>query len=145
MALRLSTGFRNSKQDGAFNSGSGTNFDSGVLELRTGTQPTSADDAPVGTIIASMTLPADAFAAAASGAVAKSGTWQDASADNAGTPTWFRLKTSTDGGGSSTTDRRIDGSVTATGGGGDLTLDNTTISAAQQVTINTFTLTQPAS
>jgi hypothetical protein len=35
----------------------------------------------------------------------------------------------------------IQGTVTVTGGGGDLTLDNTSIASAQTVVINTFTLT----
>lgn len=145
MTLRISTGFRNTSLDSQFNTGVGKNFDSGVLEYRTGAQPASADDAPTGTLLVSMTLPADAFAAAAAGAVAKAGTWQDASADATGTAGWFRLRETGDGGGSSTTDRRMDGSITATGGGGDLTLDNTSITATQQVTQNTFTVTQPAS
>lgn len=145
MALRLSTGFRNQKQDAAFNAGAGDSFDSGVLEYRTGTQPTAADDAPTGTLLVSMTLPADAFGASSAGAVAKAGTWNDSSADATGTAGWFRLRESTDGGGSSSTDRRIDGSITATGGGGDLTLDSTSITATQSVTQNSFTVTQPAS
>jgi len=144
MALRLSTGFRNTKQDSAFNGGTGKQFDSGVLEFRTGSQPTTADDAPTGTLLASMTLPADAFGASSAGAVAKAGTWQDASADNAGTAGWFRLRESGDGGGSSSTDRRIDGAITATGGGGQIELNNVVIAAGQQVTQDTFAVTQPA-
>jgi len=35
----------------------------------------------------------------------------------------------------------MQGSVTVTGGGGDLTLDNVSIAAAQAVTITGFTLT----
>jgi hypothetical protein len=31
--------------------------------------------------------------------------------------------------------------VTATGGGGDMTLDNTSIASGQQVTITSFTIT----
>lgn len=145
MTVRLSTGFRDKSLNSQFNTGAGQNFDSGILEYRTGVQPASADDAPVGVVVASITTPADAFNAAAAGAVAKNGTWQDPSADNTGVPTWFRFRESTDGGGSSTTDRRIDGSVTATGGGGDLTLNDTSIVATQVVTQDTFTVTQPAS
>jgi hypothetical protein len=75
------------------------------------------------------------MSAAAAGAKAKLGTWQDASADNTGTAAHFRIY---DSGGSTC---HIQGTVTATGGGGDMTLDNTSIAAAQSVTINTFTLT----
>ena len=80
-----------------------------------------------------MTLPSDWMAAASSGSKAKSGTWQDTSADNAGTVGHFRIGNSTV--------ISIQGSVTNTGGGGDMTLDNNVVGAGQQVTISTFTLT----
>lgn len=143
--VRQSTGKRNQRLDSDFNAGAGANFDNGILEFRTGSQPASANDAPVGTVVASITLPADAFGAAASGAVAKAGTWQDPSADASGTVTWARLRTSGDGGGSSTTDRRIDFDVTATGGGGAIELQNTSVNSGQAVTITSLTVTDPAS
>jgi hypothetical protein len=77
------------------------------------------------------------MAAAASGSKAKSGTWQDASADAAGTAAHFRIYDS----GGSVCD--IQGTVTATGGGGDLTLDNAVLAVGQNVTITGFTLTAP--
>jgi hypothetical protein len=81
-----------------------------------------------------MTLPSDWLAAASSGSKAKSGTWEDASADGTGTAAHFRVYAS-DG-----TTCHIQGSVTATGGGGDMTLDNTSIASGQDVTITSFTL-----
>lgn len=119
-------------------------FNSGVLELRTGTQPTSANDAPVGTLLASIDLPADAFGAVTNGVISLAGVWQETAAPAAGVATWFRLKSSTDGGASSTSDVRIDGDVTATGGGGDIQITSTTIAVNDQVTVDTFTLTIPA-
>jgi hypothetical protein len=68
-------------------------FDEGVLEIRTGAAP-GPGNAATGTLLASVTLHAPAFAAAASGAVEKSGTWQDASADATGTAGHARLKSS---------------------------------------------------
>lgn len=145
MALAISTLLRNVIANAIGNAGSGINFDSGVLELRTGAAP-GPNAADSGTLVASITLPADAFAAASTGAIAKSGTWQDTSADNAGTVGHFRIKQSGDSGGASgATDERIEGTVTATGGGGDLTLDNNVVTAGQSITINTFTITMPAS
>jgi hypothetical protein len=82
-----------------------------------------------------MSLPSDWMAAAASGSKALSGTWQDLSANAAGTAGHFRIY---DSGG---TVCGIQGTITATGGGGDMTLDNTSIASAQQVTITSFTLT----
>jgi len=62
-----------------------------------------------------------------------------ASADAAGTAAHFRLYAS-DG-----TTCHLQGTVTATGGGGDLTLDNTSIASAQVVTITSFGWTEPNS
>ena len=80
-----------------------------------------------------MNLASDWMGAASSGAVAKAGTWQDASADATGTAAHFRLY-KTDG-----TTCIMQGTVGQ--GSGDLSLDNTSIVAGQQVTVNTFTLT----
>ena len=89
----------------------------------------------VTTLLAEMTLPSDWMAAASSGSKALSGTWQDASANATGTAGHFRLY---DSGG---TTCHAQGTVTATGGGGDLTLDNTSIASGQSVTITSFTIT----
>ena len=139
MALTFSTGLRNAILD----SGLGTQFDSGVLEIRSGTRPTGANDAPTGTVLASISLPADAFAAAASGSIAKSGTWQDTSADASGTATWFRFRTTGDGGGVSTTDKRFDGDIATSGS--DLNIDNTSINSGQTVTVTSYSVAMPAS
>jgi hypothetical protein len=79
-----------------------------------------------------MTLPSDWMAAASGGSKALAGTWQDTSADNAGTVGHFRIKA-----GATT---HLQGTVTITGGG-DMTLDNNVVAAAQQITITAFTLT----
>lgn len=141
MALTLNATARNTLLDSGFQSV----FNSGTLRIYSGSKPATANLAPTGTLLAAITLPADAFAAAASGAIAKSGTWQDTSADGTGTAGWFRLSAASDDLSLDGAFARIDGTVTATGGGGDLTLDNTSIAAAQSVTISTFTITAPAS
>ena len=105
-------------------------FNSGTLTIRTGAAPGAGNSAS-GTILATITLPADAFAAASARTKAKSGTWEDASADNGGTAAHFRLV-----GGSSI----LEGTVTATAGGGDMELSSTTIVAGGTVTITAFTL-----
>jgi hypothetical protein len=145
VALRLSTAVRNARGNGWLNGTGTSTFDSGVLEIRSGTIPADADTAPTGTVLASITLPADAFAAGSAGVFAKAGTWSDASTDAAGTATWFRFRQSGDLGTTNTTDERVDGTVTATGGGGDITLDNVVIAAAQALTMNSFSFTEPAS
>lgn len=131
MAVQLSVAVRNARLD-AIETSIGT---SAVLKIRTGAQPASCATADSGTVLATLNLPSDWMAAASSGSKAKSGTWEDLSADNTGTAAHFRVYAS-DG-----TTCGIQGSVTATGGGGDMTLDNTSIASGQTVTITSFTLT----
>lgn len=106
---------------------------SSILEIRSGAPP-GAENAASGTLLASITTPATPWAAAAAGSKAKNGTWQDASADATGTAGHFRLKNAGD-------TRREEGTATATGGGGDMTLDNVSIAAAQQLTVTGYTRT----
>jgi hypothetical protein len=131
MAVQLSVSVRNARLD-AIESTIGTDA---VLKIRTGAAPADVATADSGTVLASLTLPSDWLAAASSGSKAKSGTWQDTSADGTGTAAHFRIYAS-DG-----TTCHMQGSVTATGAGGDLTLDNTSISSGQSVTISSFSLT----
>lgn len=130
MTLALSTTVRNAQLD-AIETAIGA---TAVLKIRTGAAP-GIGEADSGTVLATLTLPSDWMAAASSGSKAKSGTWEDTSADATGTAAHFRIYAS-DG-----TTQHIEGTVTATGGGGDLTLDNVSIAALQAVTITGFTLT----
>lgn len=129
MAVQLSVAVRNARLD-QIESTIGT---APTLEIRSGSVPANCAAADSGTVLATMTLPSDWMAAASSGSKAISGTWQDASADATGTAGHFRIKVGAT--------CHIQGTVTATGGGGDLTLDNTSIASGQQVTITSFTLT----
>lgn len=107
-----------------------------IYDLTAGAPATTAD-AITATLIAEMTLPTDWMAAASGGSKAKSGTWEDPSANNTGTADFYRIYKS-DG-----TTCVEQGTVTLTGGGGDLTLDNTNVTATQQITITGFTKTLP--
>ena len=131
MALQYSVAVRNAQLD-AVESTTGT---AAILRIYSGAAPANCAAAASGTLLAEMTLPSDWMAAASSGSKALSGTWQDASANATGTAGHFRLL---DSGG---TTCHAQGTVTATGGGGDLTLDNTSIASGQSVTITSFTLT----
>lgn len=128
MAFQFSTTARNAALD-AMETAIGA---SPTLELRTGAAPATCATADSGTVLATMSLPSDWLAAASAGAKALSGTWQDAAADAAGTAGHFRIKAGAT--------CHIQGSVTATGGGGDMTLDNAVLAVGQQVTITAFTL-----
>lgn len=131
MALQYSVTVRNAQLD-AIETTVGV---SPILEIRSGAAPANCAAADAGTVLATLTLPSDFMAAAASGAKAKAGTWQDASADATGTAAHFRLKDS------SGVTCHAQGTVTATGGGGDMTVDNTSFAIAQSFTVNTFTIT----
>lgn len=131
MAIQLSVSVRNARLDSIET----TIGASAILRIRTGAPPATCATADAGTVLAEMTLPADWMAAASAGAKALSGTWQDLSANAAGTAGHFRIY---DSGG---TTCHLQGTVTATGGGGDMELDNTSIASSQQVTITAFTLT----
>ncbi len=130
MAFQFSTTARNAALD-AIETAIGT---SAVLKIRTGTVPADCGTADAGSVLATLTLPSDWLAAASGGSKSKSGTWEDASADATGTAGHFRIYAN-DG-----TTVHMQGTITATGGGGDMTLDNTSIASGQQVTITSFTL-----
>lgn len=131
MAFQFSTASRNAALD-ALETAIGTGA---ILKIRTGAAPANVAAAATGTVLATLTLPSDWLAAASGGSKSKSGTWEDLSADATGTAGHFEI-TASDG-----TTRHIQGTVTATGGGGDMTVDNTSIASGQSVTVSTFTLT----
>ena len=131
MALQYSVAVRNAQLD-ALETTIGT---SAVLKIRTGAPPASVATADSGTVLATLSLPSDWMAAASSGSKAKSGTWEDASADAAGTAAHWRLYAS-DG-----TTAHAQGTVTATGGGGDMLVDNVVFAAGQTFTVTGFTIT----
>ena len=129
MALQFSVALRNAQLD-QIETVVGT---SAVLKLRTGAPPANVATADSGTVVATLNLPSDWMAAAASGSKAKSGTWEDTSADAAGTIGHWRLYQS-DG-----TTPHLQGTVTNTGGG-DLTVQNVVVEAGQAITITSFSI-----
>lgn len=128
MAFQFSTSSRNAALD-AIESTIGTGP---TLEIRSGTKPADCATADSGTVLATMTLPSDWLLAASAGSKAKSGTWQDTAGDAAGTAGHFRVKAEAT--------CHIQGTVTLTGDGGDMTLSNTNIAVGQPVEITSFTI-----
>jgi hypothetical protein len=133
VSIQLATSVRNGMLD-ILESDTGT---AAVLKIKTGSAPATCATADSGTVLASLTLPSDWMNAASSGTKTKLGTWSDTSADNTGTAAHFRLYKS-DG-----TTCQVQGTVTVTAGGGDLTLDSVSITSGQVVTITAFTFTAP--
>lgn len=110
----------------------------GIMEIRTGGVAGVAN-ADTGTVLVTINpLPTPAFATASGGACAKSGTWEDTSADATGTAGHFRMRSS-----SGTYIR--EGTVGVTGSGADLELSSVSIVAGGDVTITGFSVTQGAS
>jgi hypothetical protein len=131
MAIQLSTTLRNNMV-GQYETTIGT---APKLQIRSGAQPATCATADSGTLLAELTLPSDWMGAASAGAIALGGTWSGTGAA-AGTAAHYRLKDSAG------TTCHEQGSVTATGGGGDLTLDNTSIASSQAVSVTSWTRTQ---
>jgi hypothetical protein len=134
MALQFSTTVRNAMLD-AIETATGT---AAVVKLKTGAPPAACATADSGTVVATITMASDWMDAAASGDKAFSSLpLTDASADNPGTLGHFRVYAS---GGSTC---HFQGTITASGSGGDMTVDNTSVTAGQQVSITAFTITAP--
>lgn len=151
MAIRLSTALRTNL---AGTTGFAATFANGIIEIYSGSQPTTSDAAVTGTLLGTVTLNSGAFtpgsptngltfAAAAAGAVSKSGVWSfNGVAD--GTAGWFRLKgNAADTGVLSTTLPRLDGSIAVSGA--DMNLSNIAITIGAPTTVDSFVWTQPAS
>lgn len=138
MATRISTAAAAAACNGVvdlLDAGAGA----GYIEIRTGSQPATVGTAASGTLLGTLTLSKPAFgnATSASPAVATAAAiTSDSSADATGTAGWFRAY---DSAGTAI----IDGSVTATGGGGDLTLDSTSIVAGGTIAMTSWTVSHP--
>ena len=136
MAIQYSVAARNAKLD-ALDTAIGV---SGSLEIRSGAVPATCATAGAGTVLVTINLPSPAFGNAASGEIAKNGTWEDTSADADGTALHFRIYNSQAT--KNETTCVAQGTVsTVAAGTGDLRLDNTSITATQTVTVSTFTIT----
>lgn len=124
MALQYGVLARNASLDGK-NTQLGA---SATLKIFSGAVPVNCAAADPSGLLCTITLPNPPFAAAGSGAMAKTGTWS-ASASGDGTAASYRIYDS-----SSVCQQQ--GDVTT-----DLVLDNTSILTGQTVTVATYTLT----
>jgi hypothetical protein len=131
MTVQFDVGIRNARLD-AVETNIGT---APILKIRTGSPPANVAASATGTVLATLTLPSDWMAAASGGSKALAGTWEDLSADADGSAGHFEI-TLSDG-----TTRKMQGTVTATGGGGDMTVNNVVFATGQAFSITAFTLT----
>lgn len=132
MTLQLSVAVRNAELD-AIEAAIGANA---VVRIRTGNPPANCAAADSGTVLATVNLGADWASAASGGAKAfASLPVSDTSADATGAAGHYRLYAS-DG-----ITCHAQGTVTLTGGGGDMEVDNTSFAAGQQFNITSWTWT----
>lgn len=139
MPIRLPSASRNAACDAVVDRldlGSGA----AVLEIRSGAQPATANDAASGTLLATFTLADPAFGSAGSGSAgsaALAGTPRTAVGGADGVAGWCRALDS-DGA------TVLDGSVSVTGGGGDFQLNTTAVSVGVNLEISAGAMVMPA-
>lgn len=133
MALKLPDVFRQTRAD-TWTTRAGN---AALLRIYSGSQPADADTAASGTLLAELTC-GTPFAPAASseGVLTLGAITQDPLANAAGTAGWFRV-VKADG-----TTCVCDGTVTVTGGGGQLELVTVTIALNQPVQVSSFVITE---
>lgn len=135
MAIALSVGTRNAQATAV---GTQTDAGSGAGKVRvyTGTAP-SIDSAVTGTLLVEWTLSDPAFGTASSGTITAASMPKSGTGVGAGTAGYFRV---VDSAGNAV----YQGSVTATGGGGDMTMSTTTISVDLAVSLTALSYTKGA-
>lgn len=133
MTVQNSTAVRNAYGD-AWEATIGT---APKVRLYTGAPPANCATAASGTLLVEYTLDSD-WAPAASGGVKQLGNLPlSATAGAAGTAGYYRIYDSAG------TTCHEQGTVTATGGGGDATINNPVIASGQQIDLPTWTKTYP--
>jgi hypothetical protein len=105
-----------------------------VFRIYSGSMPANCAASATGTKLTDDALPTTWMGSSSAGVVSKSGTWT-LNGVAAGTAGYFRIL---DSGLAAT---YMQGTVTATGGGGDMTLDNAVIASSQVITVSVFQIT----
>lgn len=136
MVIRLPTASRNAAAAAVANLVD-ADVGAGTIQIRTGAQPATGNDPASGTLLATVTLADPAWSGPVVGVMTLDTTpVLSTTGVAAGTAGWFRMLDNSG-------DSILDGSVTGTGGGGDLELNTTTISIGLTVEITAGTLTMP--
>ena len=109
----------------------------GKIMLFSGVQPSSGDvPADFSTLLCQILLPTTSFQTPVSGVATANGTPLNGAISASGTAAWFRVFR---GNGSPV----CDGSITVTGGGGDMTMDTISLIQGGVVSIQSFTIGSP--
>ena len=130
MALQYSVAVRNARLDAIET----TVSTAPLLQIRSGGQPANCAAASTGTLLVELTLPSNWMADAASGAKALAGTWSGVAVANGTAAHWriFNAAGST---------CHLQGSVTVSGGGGDMIASAVVLAISDTFDVISFTLT----
>lgn len=152
MAERLSNGTRN-----ALLASMATTYANGILEIRTGTQPASAEDIETGTLLVRISLASGTvvpgvatnginFGTPAAGVMNKAAaeTWSGVGLA-AGTAGWFRFYTNNYHTGADTDDTKIRFDGACSTSNAELNMSNLVVAIGATVTVTSLPVTCPAS
>lgn len=111
-------------------------FSNGQLRIYSSTLPLSVEDPVGGELLAVCELPDDPFTTPTNGVMSKNGIWvgEIIATNTAG---WFRIF-------SQDFNSWLDGTVTATGGGGDLEVDDVAFVSGNVLLVDSITISQVA-
>lgn len=110
---------------------------SALLKIYAGALPIQSSLPDTQTLLASFSLPSVFLTDASNGSISMTGSWPTPTPLADGIASHFRLYDSTG------TVCHLQGSITATGKGGDMTIQNTTVLQSRALTVTAFTLTDP--
>jgi len=144
MAIKASTGLRNYLLDtGALD----TALAAGFIKIYDGTAPTSANDAIAGNLLVTISIDGlgtgiNMAATASNGSIQKSGSevWEG-TIGVTGTATYYRHTEAADTGASSTTEKRIQGTIGVAGE--DMNLSSTSLVATATQSIDYYVINLP--
>lgn len=133
MALGMSTALRNARLTAIITAADANNSagDNAKIKLYAGTRPATGGTAT--TLLGTFNC-ANPLGSVSAGVLTFGSVAADSSADATGVATWARLETRTG-------THVMDLSVTATGGGGDLTMDNPSVTIGATLTPASITIT----
>lgn len=134
MAIKQGVTYRNNAAAQAGGSGAGT---TGHIKIWSGSAPSDPDASATGTLLAHWDLSGSiAWSSPSAGETHMTGLPFAGTVDASGTAGYFRLLDSSN-------NTLLQGTVTATGGGGDMTVGSTTITVGDTVQITSFSFTVP--
>ena len=135
MAFRLGTAARNASVNAVtalINAGGGA----GIIQIRTGSQPTNVSDAATGTLLGTLTFSSTSFANSSGGTATANTITSDTSADASGTAGHARVCDST---------AAAVADADCAQGCGTFNFDNSTIVSGGTIACSSFTITRPIS